>query len=275
MSTEIKAARYGKAETRLVRITRDTSRHEISDLNVSITLTGDLADSHLSGDNAKVLPTDSQKNTVYAFARDGVGQPEEFGTRLARHFVDSQPAIHTACVRLQEYAWTRVGDHSFCRPAAGEVRTAEARYDGSSTTVAAGLRDLLLLNSTDSEFSGFVVDDYTTLPPTNDRILATAVAATWSYASTEIDYDKAYAAARWALVDAFADTYSLSLQQTLHAMGTRLLDKVPDATEVSLSLPNRHHFLVDLAPFGRDNPGEVFFAADRPYGLIEGTVTRR
>ncbi|HZC25580.1 MAG TPA: urate oxidase [Actinopolymorphaceae bacterium] len=274
MGVEIEGTRYGKAETRLVRITRDTARHEIIDLNVSITLTGDLADSHLTGDNAKVLPTDSQKNTVYAFARDGIGQVEEFGLRLARHFVDSQPAIHTACVRLEEYVWTRVGDHSFSRSAGGETRTAEARYDGATATVSAGLSDLLLLNSTGSEFSGFVVDDYTTLPPTDDRILATAVAATWAYRSTVVDYDKAYAAARSALVEAFADTYSLSLQQTLHAMGTRVLDKVPDATEVSLSLPNKHHFLVDLTPFGRDNPGEVFYAADRPYGLIEGTVRR-
>jgi urate oxidase len=284
MGVDIRDARYGKAETRIVRIDRDSARHEITDLNVSITLTGDLADSHLSGDNAKVLPTDSQKNTVYAFARDGIGQIESFGRRLARHFVDSQPSIHTARVQLQEYAWNRLGDHSFSRGSGGETRTADVSYDGETTTVSAGLSDLLVLNSTDSEFGGFVVDDYTTLPPTTDRILATAVSATWRYAAPEegaatgtapgMDFDAAYAAARSALVEAFADTYSLALQQTLYAMGSRVLDKVAEVVEVSLSLPNKHHFLVDLTPFGRDNPGEVFFAADRPYGLIEGTVTR-
>ena len=278
---EIRGARYGKAETRVVRINRDTPRHEIIDLNVTTTLTGDLADSHLTGDNAKVLPTDSQKNTVYAFARDGIDSVEAYGLRLARHFVDSQPAIHAARVRIEQYAWTRVGDHSFTRAAGGETRTAEASYDGTTTTLAAGLTDLLLLNSTDSEFSGFVDDDYTTLPPTTDRILATAVDATWRYATRDdgtasgLDFEKAYAAARTALVEAFADTYSLSLQQTLYAMGSRVLDKVAEVSEVSLSLPNKHHFLVDLTPFQRDNPGEVFIAADRPYGLIEGTVIRR
>lgn len=271
---ELSFARYGKAEIRLVRVVRDGARHEITDLTVDVALTGDLAESHLTGDNAQILPTDTQKNTVYAFARDGIDGVEEFGVRLARHFVDTQPSIHAATVRLGEHPWTRVGDHSFARAAGGEVRTAEVSYDGAATIVRAGLTDLLLLNTTDSEFHGFVVDEYTTLDPTDDRILATAVAASWRYTGGDLDYEKAYAAARSALVEAFAGTYSYALQQTLYAMGRQLLDDVPEAAEVSLSLPNKHHFLVDLAPFDRDNPGLVFHAADRPYGLIEGTVTR-
>lgn len=274
MGATLGASRYGKAEVRVVRIDRDSPRHEITDLAVDVALGGDLADSHLYGDNAHVLPTDTMKNTVYAFARDGIGGIESFGERLARHFVDSQPPIHTARVQLRQHGWERVGPHSFSRGEGGEVRTADVSYDGSTVTVWAGLRDLLLLNSTDSEFSGFIVDDHTTLEPTTDRILATAVTATWRYADPTVDLAKAYAAAREALVSAFADTYSLALQQTLYAMGERVLDRVPSIADVSLALPNRHHFLVDLEPFGRDNPGEVFHAADRPYGLIEGTVSR-
>lgn len=278
MSVQLAAARYGKAETRLVRVDRSTAAHSISDLNVSVALTGDLAATHLTGDNTDVLPTDTQKNTVYAFARDGIPAIEAFALRLARHFVDSQPAIHTATVGIESYAWQRLGDHSFSRPNGGETRTAEASYDGQQATVTAGLAGLLLLNSTDSEFHGFAVDEYTTLPPTNDRILATAVSASWTYGGHHLDgdleWDKAYAAAREALVGAFTGTYSYSLQQTLYAMGKRLIDQVPEAVEVTLALPNKHHFLVDLSPFGLDNPGEVFIAADRPYGLIEGTVRR-
>ena len=274
MAVTLASSRYGKAETRIVRVDRSTPAHAVTDLNVSVALTGDLAATHLTGDNADVLPTDTQKNTVYAFARDGIPTIEAFALRLARHFVDTQPAIHTAEVRIESYAWQRLGDHSFSRPSGGETRTAEASYDGAPATVTAGLTDLLLLNSTDSEFHGFAVDDYTTLPPTNDRILATAVNACWTYSGDDLDWDKAYRTAREALVDAFAGTYSYSLQQTLYAMGKRLIDQVPEATEVSLQLPNKHHFLVDLSPFGLDNPGEVFIAADRPYGLIEGTVRR-
>ncbi len=39
-------------------------------------------------------------------------------------------------------------------------------------------------------------------------------------------------------------------------------------------MPNKHHFVVDLTPFGLTNENEVFHADDRPYGLIEGAVLR-
>jgi urate oxidase len=264
---------YGKAEVRLLRLNRGEGAHEVIDLNVSVALGGDLTATHVTGDNAAVLPTDTQKNTVYAFARDGVASPEDFGLRLARHFVDSQPSIHAARVSLVEYPWQRLGAHSFAR-AGGLVRTAAVSYDGRTAWVVAGLSDLVLLNSTDSEFHGFIVDRYTTLAPATDRILATSVDAWWRFSVVAADWNRLHALARDALVGAFVGTYSYSLQQTLHAMGRAVLDAVPEVVEVRLSLPNKHHFLVDLSPYGLDNPGEVYYPADRPYGLIEGTVLR-
>jgi urate oxidase len=265
---------YGKAETRVVRVDRAGAEHRITDLNVSVALAGDLAASHTDGDNSAVLPTDTQKNTVYAFAREhGVGEVEAFALRLARHFVDSQPSIHRAQVAIEQYGWQRVGPHSFQR-AGGETRTATVRYDGTRTEVVSGLADLVLLSSTDSEFHGFVRDRYTTLAETTDRVLATAVTARWRHLGLDADWAASWKAVRALLVEAFVDTHSLALQQTLFAMGQRVLEHRPEVAEVRLSLPNKHHFLVDLAPFGLDNPGEVYYAADRPYGLIEGTVTR-
>src|SRR5262249_10985248 len=270
---------YGKAETRLVRVDRDSDRHVLHDLNVSVALRGELASTHLSGDNSPVLPTDSQKNTVYAFAkRYGVGQIEEFGLRLARHFVDSQPTITAARVGIEEYGWVPLGPHSFA-PQGGAARTAVLTYDGERAWMVSGLTGLVLLNSTDSEFWGYLKDPYTTLPETRDRILATAVTARWRHDSgrhgiDDTDWDDSYTGVRGALVEAFVDTYSLSLQQTLYQMGRRVLEKRPEVVEVRLSLPNKHHLLVDLAPFGLTNPNEVFVATDRPYGLIEGSVLR-
>ncbi|SDL61172.1 urate oxidase [Glycomyces sambucus] len=265
---------YGKSGVRLVRVDRDTPRHTIRDLTVHTALAGDLDATHYTGDNTGVLPTDTQKNTVYAFARDGIGTLEGFAERLARHFVDTAPAITRARVRIEEHPWTRIGDHSFASGEGGERRTAEAAYDGRDAAITAGVCDLLLLNTTDSEFSGFFADEYTTLPETDDRVLATAVTAAWDYASAPADADAAFGAARAALLDAFAGTYSLSLQQTLYALGERILKAVPEAREVRLSLPNRHHYLQDLGRFGLDNPGVVFQAGDLPYGLIEGAVRR-
>jgi urate oxidase len=271
--------RYGKAETRLVRVLREGETHHLKDLSVSTSLSGDMAAVHLTGDNATVLPTDSQKNTVYAFARKyGVDQIEDFAVLLARHFVESQPPIHHARVEIDEYAWNRLRPHSFVRDG-GEVRTCVVHHDRDGrTSVVSGLKDLVVLNTTGSEFHGFVQDEYTTLPPTDDRVLATAVSAWWRHAAPGgapgKSYGKSYEEARGRLLDAFAETHSLSLQQTLYAMGKRVLDTRPEICEVRLEMPNKHHFLVDLSPFGLDNENEVYFAADRPYGLIEGGVLR-
>jgi urate oxidase len=272
--------RYGKAEIRVVRITRDGPVHHIKDCDVSVSLSGDMEAVHLSGDNAAILPTDSQKNTVFAFARKyGIAEIEEFALLLARHFVDSQATIHHARVEVEEYGWDRIpGDneeqqHSFVR-SGRETRTCVAHYDGPSrqVTVVSGLKGLTVLNSTGSEFHGFIEDEFTTLPPTRDRLLATEVSAAWRHRGEHDAFGASYARARRALLGAFAGTYSLSLQQTLYAMGTAVLEACEELCEIRCAMPNKHHFTVDLQPFGLDNPQEVFFAADRPYGLIEGAV---
>src|SRR5690348_733119 len=270
--------RYGKAEVRLLHVDRHGPRHEVTDLNVTVTLAGDMDATYLTGDNSGVLTTDAQKNTVYALARDGVRPVEAFALRLARHFTEVG-TVSRARVRVEEYGWQRIDaggtphPHSFERLAGTKIISACAHDDGRAEVVA-GVDDLILLKSTGSEFHGFLVDRYTTLEPTDDRILATAVAAKWRIAANEADWAECFRGARTALAEAFAITHSLSLQQTLYAMGEAVLAACPEVAEVRLSLPNKHHFLVDLGPFGLDNPGEVFYAADRPYGLIEGTVCR-
>jgi urate oxidase len=270
---------YGKAETRVVRVHRDGDRHEIKDLNVSVALSGEMEAVHLTGDNSAVLTTDTQKNTVFAFARKyGIASAEEFALLLARHFVGSQPTVHRARLSVEEYTWDRipVTGHSFVR-GGQETRTARVTCedaDGTAATVVSGLRGMTVLNSTGSEFWGYVKDEYTTLPETRERILATAVDAEWRHTVLETGWDESYATVRRLLLEAFAGTHSLSLQQTLYAMGRRVLEECPAICEVRLSMPNKHHFAVDLEPFGMDNPNEVFHAADRPYGVIEGSVLR-
>ena len=274
MAIVLGANRYGKAETRLVRVTKDGERHTLADLNVSIALAGDLEATHLTGDNAGVLPTDTMKNTVYAFAKEhGVGQPEAFGLLLARYFVESQPQVHGARVSIEAFAWERLGPHSFQRTA-DFTRLTVIDVSASAVQVVSGISGLVMLNSTASEFHGFPVDDYTTLKPTTDRILATAVDARWRHISDESDFADSFAGVVAALKGAFVDTYSYSLQQTLLSMGKHALESRPEIAEIRLTLPNKHHYLVDLSPFGLENDNEVFIAGDRPYGLIEGTVTR-
>jgi len=270
---------YGKAEVRVVKVTRDTARHEIEDLNVTSQLRGDFAAAHLAGDNSHVVPTDTQKNTIFAFARDGVGSPEAFLLRLAEHFTSSFDWVSGGRWEAESFAWHRIlvggaeHDHSFVR-SGQEVRTAVVVADGADRHVIGGLKELTVLKTTQSGFAGYPKDRYTTLPETADRILATDVAARWLYAGEDIDYNAVYASVRMLLLEAFAEKYSAALQTTLFEMGRRVLEVHPEIAEIRFSMPNKHHFVVDLAPFGLDNPNEVFFAADRPYGLIEATVAR-
>jgi urate oxidase len=275
--------RYGKAEVRVVRVARGAAPDGgdlIRDWNVSTSLSGDLAAASLRGDNSHVLPTDSQKNKVYALAREmGPVEPEAFGLSLAAFFVSSQEPITRARIAVEEYGWSPIGATGYSFARSGDlVRTAVVTLDAAlGASVVSGIRDLVVLNTTASEFWGYPRDEYTTLPETKDRILATAVSAQWRYrpeavASPDAGWGTAFAAAKAAVLAAFAGTYSYSLQQTLYAMGSAVLADVPSACEVRLALPNKHHYLVDLAPFGLANDREVYNAGDRPYGLIEGHV---
>ncbi|MFE9907020.1 factor-independent urate hydroxylase [Streptomyces clavifer] len=293
MPTILGQNQYGKAENRVVRITRDGDTHHIKDLNVSVALSGDMDEVHYSGSNANVLPTDTTKNTVFAFAKEhGIQSAEQFGIHLARHFVTSQEAIGTARIRIEEYAWERIATsdansrfigaddvkHSFVRKGQ-ETRTTQITYDGQKWEVVSGLKDLTVMNSTNSEFWGYAKDRYTTLKEAYDRILATDVSARWRYNWADDEermpnWEKSYEQARKHMLQAFAETYSLSLQQTLYQMGSRIIESRSEIDEIRFSLPNNHHFLVDLEPFGLENDNEVYFAADRPYGLIEATVLR-
>jgi urate oxidase len=275
---------YGKAESRVVRVYRDTDRHEIRDLNVSSALRGDFTNAHITGDQAGVLTTDTQKNTAFAFAKEkGVGAIEDFALTLAHHFVDQTPAATGARVEVSEYSWDRITvdgighDHAFIRrgqETRNTVITIDDTGDERRAWVVSGLQDLVIAKTTGSEFKGYLKERYTTLPETDDRILATSLVARWRYRGVGLDWDKSYLAIRRLLLEQFAVTHSRALQQTLYTMGRQILEAHDEVAEIRFSAPNRHHFLVDLTPFGVENPGEVFFAADRPYGLIEATVLR-
>ncbi|MBB5432136.1 factor-independent urate hydroxylase [Nocardiopsis composta] len=272
---------YGKAEVRMVHVDRGTAVHSIKDINYTSQLRGDLESVHTEGDNSKCLPTDTQKNTVYAKAKEwgGVGAIEDFALKMARHFVDEHDYVYGARQEVEEYTWERITtsagphDHSFVRNG-GEVRNTVVTKDGDKEWVVSGFSGLTVLKSTGSEFHGYPKTKYTTLAETDDRILATDVTARWRYIGTDVDWDKTYASVKSLMLEAFADTHSLALQQTLYEMGKAVLEAHPEIAEVKFSMPNNHHFLVDLSRFGLENPNEVFFAADRPYGKIEAVVER-
>ena len=274
MSAELIWNQYGKARVRLVKVERHSDRHEIRDLNVQIAFEGDYDECYITGSNARILPTDTMKNTVYALARKApVGAIEEFAMRLAARFLERNPNLHRTRIAIDENLWTRLNDHTFEKHGP-EVRTTMIDAARGSTTIRSGIRDLLVLKTTHSEFTGYIRDEYTTLKEATDRIFATSVLAIWKYSGTTLDFDQAWHATRRSIVGAFAAHHSLSVQHTLNAMGEAALAEVPAIDEITFALPNKHCLLVDLTPFGLDNPNEVFLPVDEPYGLIEGTYRR-
>ena len=219
-----------------------------------------------------MLATDTQKNTVYAFAKEhGVGTPEEFALRLARHFLGG--AITRARVQVVEVAVGAAG-----RPRVRAVRARAAGRDrrllgGRATLVRRrASSELVVLKTTDSEFHGFPRDRYTTLAETTDRVLATAVAARWRH---DGDAPLRRRARRALLSTRSPPTTRCRCSRRSTRWATAVLEACPTVHEVRLSMPNKHHFVVDLSPFGLENPNEVFHADDRPYGLIEGAVRAR
>ncbi len=289
MSIVLGPHQYGKAENRIVRIYRDSPRHEIHDVNVSTALRGSFDAAHLVGDQSDVLPTDTQKQTAYSYAKEkGLESIEDYGLVLARHFVDDVEPVSGARIEIEEYAWERVlvdgSEHDFTFLRKGqETRTAAITIEGKGSAqkawVIGGFKDLVILKTTGSEFHDFLEDEYTLLQPTSDRIMATSLVAQWRFFSPDgsfgdIDWEGTYAGIKQIMVSTFATVHSLALQQTLYEMGKAVLEAYPFLAEIRMSAPNKHHFLYDLSPFGVSNDNEVFNADDRPYGLIQASVLR-
>jgi urate oxidase len=270
---------YGKSEVRLVKVKRDTDRHELRDLTVDVALEGDFEAAHVRGDNTGLLATDTMRNTVYALAKDHLtGSIEEFGLKLVDHFLEAGPTVERARVQITEHPWNRIEvsgrghEHSFVR-GSGE-RTAAVGGDAGGARVEAGIDDLLVLKTTNSGWEGFLRERYTTLPETNDRILATKITANWTYGDADVDFDRLWRSVRDQILATFTDHYSPSVQNTLYRMGEAVLEGFPEIEKIHLSLPNKHHLLYDLERFGMENEGEIFHATSEPYGLIEGFVER-
>jgi urate oxidase len=281
MSIILASNSYGKSAVRLLKVERSGNHHVIRELAVDIALTGAFDAAHTEGDNSLVLPTDTMKNTVYAKARElTLGAPEDFGIALAHHFLGASSAAASARVTVTEHGWRRLDvdgephDHAFERRSS-ELRIARVLLArGGATEVVAGIEDLLILKSGRSAFSGYPRDKFTTLRETEDRILATSISTHWRYRADTTDFNEQFDRVRRALLETFAQHDSKSVQHTLYAMGEAVLNKCDAVEEISITMPNKHHLLVDLAPIGLDNPNEIFVPTSEPYGLIEATLRR-
>ena len=275
------ANRYGKSRVRLSRITRIGDRHEFNEWTVHVMLSGDFEASFTKADNSMVLPTDTMKNTIYYIARGSKATTlEEFAMELGDYFLDQNAHVSTVSIAIEERAWSRMITDGAPEPTTfklngPELNTVNAvREKGGKWSVTSGVDGLTILKTTHSEFTGYIKDKLTTLKPATDRIFGTRATIKWDYSTPPADFAQARTNIVAALLKVFADHHSLSVQHTLFDMGKATLEAAPDIARIHLSLPNLHHLLADLSPFGQDNPNHIFVPIDEPHGTIEATVER-
>ena len=280
MSIRLGENNYGKQRVRLLQLAREKDQHHIKELNLGIRLEGDFEAAHTQGDNSKILPTDTMKNTVYALARKHpIETIEQFCLQLVAHFLAHNPQVSRVRIEGTEALWARLPfgakshPYTFTR-STQEQRTVAVSATRSEKTVCAGIEGLVVLKTTNSAFEGFIRDEFTTLKEDRNRILSTVIHANWAYRGAETDFDATWHAVRQLLLEVFAEHDSLSLQQTLYAMGEAVLSQFDSTSEISLSLPNKHFNLMNLSPFRLDNPGVIFLPTDEPHGLIEATLRK-
>lgn len=295
----VASSRYGKDNVRVFRRFRDEKTGEDTrapvEMTVCVLLEGDIETSYTEGDNSVVVATDSIKNTIYIKAKESTATPPEvFASFLGSHFISTYSHIHKAHIKVVATEWRPMvidgapHPHSF-EKAGTHVRTAEVtvgRQEGIAIT--SGLSNLLVLKTTGSAFHGFVRDEYTTLPETNDRILSTEMDLAWAWApyasghaSVEAEaarFDAAYAKAYAIAVKTFATDNSASVQNTMHKIAVQVLEAEPSVNQVALSLPNKHYFEINLSWHkGIKNTGqdaEVYAPQTDPNGLIKYLLPR-
>ncbi len=274
--------RYGKSRVRLVKVKRHADHHDFRECTIDILLEGEFDTCFVEGNNSKILPTDTMKNTVYSLARTSRADClEDFGRELVTFFLKRNPQVNAASVTLKEKAWEHADIGGKPHPttfvqSSGEQQVAEVvGVRGEEATIRAGLEDLVILKTAGSEFVGFIKDSLTTLPEATDRLFGTAVSARWKYSSSDLRFADLRCNIRGILLKVFADHHSKSVQHTLYAMGEAVLNQVPEIEEIRLTMPNKHCLLVDLSRFGQDNPNEIFVPIDEPHGTIEARLQRQ
>lgn len=279
MGAQLGSNQYGKGRINVARIIRKDAGDVYRNATVDVLLEGNFSDAFLSGDNRNVVPTDTMKNTVWAFAANYLdGSIEDYGFALARHFVDDFDQVTRANIALEEQLWNRVkirdrpDPYSFVG-AGPELRVASVGVTGQDVTVRSGFSGLPILKTHGSAFEEFTRDKFTTLWEAPDRMLATEISTTWLYENTSVDFDEIWKDVRRIIIETFVEKESRSVQHSLHSMGTAVLAAHEPISEITLSLPNKHHFEVDLRPFGIKSD-EVFFPVKDPHGTIEGTIQR-
>ncbi|WP_267359585.1 MULTISPECIES: factor-independent urate hydroxylase [unclassified Methylobacterium] len=274
------ASRYGKGRVRVMRLTRDGDHHIPRELTLTVLMKGGFDAAWTAGDNRACVATDSVKNIVNVTAAKNLSLDKEaFAEAVAKVFLDTYPQVEEISIDATETRWLR---QEIGGPPHGHVFILDGNGFGYVGLVASrggsvlrsGLRGFTFMKTTQSGWADFVDDAYRTLPDTTDRIAATSMDATWTWAREPIDYAAANAKILSLLIEVFGTTYSYGVQDSMYRMGEAALAAVPEIDAIGFAMPNKHYIPINLQPFGLENPGTVFLPTDEPHGQIEATIRR-
>ena len=272
--------RYGKAKVRVLKVFRAHTTYSLKELEVFVVLEGAFEGSYTTGDNSAIVATDTMKNTINVLAHKQLGHSiEPFAISVAEHFLNKYSQVSSVTVEVAERVWQHLD-------LGGEPAPASFTSAGKATPftsvvgtangmeVTSGIRDLIIMKTSGSAFEGYLKDEFTTLPETNDRLLATSMVGSWVYRFTPPDYSVVNSQVVKKMLEVFATHFSPSVQATLYEMAAAALASCPEISRVSLTMPNLHCLPIDLKPFGLENKNEIFVPTDAPQGWIEATIVR-
>jgi urate oxidase / 2-oxo-4-hydroxy-4-carboxy-5-ureidoimidazoline decarboxylase len=253
---------------------------------ISVEVFGDnFLPAYTRGDNSNVVATDSMKNFILREGRTYEGATlEGYLDHLGAGLLGKYEQMRGLRVSGRELPFS-ADTHVLHQRRHGDHSVAELRYervDGGwrIASHSCGRLGLELLKTKGSAFVRFVRDEYTTLPERSDRPLFIHLDLRWRYADVgdALGPDHArYVAGeqvRDVVAAVFDEFVSESIQQLVHEMGRRLLERYPQLASLSFSARNltRDPYSV---PDDQDDDRRVFSDPFPAFGTIELTLARR
>lgn len=277
---------YGKSCVKLAKVFKNGNVHDIKEFVVNIQLYGDFKDAYTKPCNSKVVPTDTMKNTIYVLAKQyPMNNSVEFGIDVTNYFLNKFSHISKVSVHITEVLWSRVilennqpHTHGFVDK---QTHTQKCHIVNNRRNVEArvGVDNLQILKTRGSSFENYLVDEYTTLKPARDRIMATKGIVYWTYDSSfdlkSIDHNEIFRRVKQITVETFVShDESQSVQHTMNLVAENVLKSIKEIHNIELNFPNSHYLLSMIENFGLQNDNEIFIPAPEPYGDIHLSVSK-
>lgn len=271
---------YGKGDVSVYRLNRDgrapAGQSPVFGASVTLLVHGAAFwPTYVTGDNTNLIATDSMKNFIQRETMNFAGGDlEGLCHFLGTSFLTRYPQVEGLQVSAEEIPFEQLGESVAFAPGGPTRAVTRVEMDRSRLiSVVSGLKGFKGLRLGGSAFHGFVRDEYTTLPDLYDRPLHMWLDVDWTYVRPEagLSNGNVTATVRRIVNEVFRTFESGSIQQIIHAMGTRILADVPTVAQVDLEANNRTWDTIAE----RGTSVGVYTDARPPFGCLGLRLTRQ